>query len=447
MKNVKYVCLILLLLVFSEMSAVKALKTNKRDILDEDGSKVVLKGVCLTDLDVLCRLRNWNMSDTDSLKIFKMIEFAINIKANVIRVPVLPFSNHLPSELNYGWFDALKGYDKYFDNYLRPLINIAKLKNIYIILDLHYKNTHYNISEKDSTINFWRYIVSKCKNTPNLIYEIYNEPEIGEEEYKNGVKIENADWSKLKTTLMQPVVNDIRAQGDTTIIIVGGPNYCHNMFKAMIDPIVGKNIAYSLHIYPGSIVDTEVNQDLVNKFPVLITEWGYQNIPSSDSWLIDNENINYRNKIKSWLKTNCLSWTAFCFDKYWTPKVFDEDWKLLTGDSFMGEEIQNALIEEYNCPTNVKDPNSFNKNFIINIIQNPDGNKLSIKYSSSITSTVSINIVNCLGYNVTDVISDQFQDESEKIIVCDISNLSQGIYFCSLRTNNILETKKFIVIR
>jgi hypothetical protein len=40
-----------------------------------------------------------------------------------------------------------------------------------------------------------------------------------------------------------------------------------------------------------------------------------------------------------------VSWTAWCADTSWDPKMFDASWKPLSGNNFMGAFVQECLAQ------------------------------------------------------------------------------------------------------
>ena len=106
----------------------------------------------------------------------------------------------------------------------------------------------------------------KYGGTPNVMYEIYNEP------------LADADWSRDVKPYALKVIAAIRAVDPDNIIIVGSPHWSQDADIAAKDPITGyTNIAYTMHFYAGTHTGelrarTENARDA--GLPVIVTEWG-----------------------------------------------------------------------------------------------------------------------------------------------------------------------------
>jgi aryl-phospho-beta-D-glucosidase BglC (GH1 family) len=146
------------------------------------------------------------------------------------------------------------------------VIDAAIAQGIYVLVDWHAHDAQKN---PQLAISFFEKIAHKYGNTPNVIYEIYNEP------------LQNVDWSKQIKPYAEQVISKIRAIDPDNLIIVGTQTWSQDVDKAAADPIKGfSNIAYTLHFYAGSH-----KQDLRDKaqaamdkgIALMITEWGTVN--------------------------------------------------------------------------------------------------------------------------------------------------------------------------
>jgi endoglucanase len=307
----------------SQTISIPWLSVSGRYIKDTGGNNVILRGVSLVDVSVAdSRTRNANAlidMATDS---------ADGWYARVVRLSVYP--------------DAIDGQpgwnanpDAYFTKHLDPAVQHCISKQIYCIVDWHYIKD-YNSNDVDTaTRAFWNYVAPKYASIPNVIFELYNEP------------IYPDSWSTWEKTA-QPWVDIIRAVAPQNLILIGGPRWSQNVAEAATSPFAGSNLVYVAHIYPGhgdqSVWDSWFG-DSSNTVPYFITEWGWQqggNVPTNGT------RTGYGVPFSDYLDSKGVSWTAWVFDDYWQPIMFDTNWKLLGGETYMGQFTKDFLYQHRN---------------------------------------------------------------------------------------------------
>ncbi|HEY0735949.1 MAG TPA: cellulase family glycosylhydrolase [Herpetosiphonaceae bacterium] len=299
------------------------LSVSGRYIKDPSGNNVVLRGVSLIDVSV---------ANTRTRNALAQIDMATNSAdgwyARVVRLPVYP--------------DAIDGQpgwnanpDAYFNNHLNPAVQRCIARQIYCIIDWHYIKDYNSTAVDTATRNFWSYVAPKYKDVPNVIFELYNEP------------IYPDSWSTWKTWA-QPWVNLIRAAAPNNLILVGGPRWSQNVAEAATNPFTGRNIAYVAHIYPQHGGQSTWDAWFGNSsatVPYFITEWGWQQggaVPTSGT------RSGYGVPFSSYLDSKGVSWTAWTFDIYWQPVMFDTSWNLLGGENYMGQFTKDLLYQRRN---------------------------------------------------------------------------------------------------
>jgi endoglucanase len=307
----------------SQVIKMPWLSTSGRYIKDSNNKNVILRGVSLVDLSVAnSRTRHVNA----------LIDMATDHSngwyAQVVRLPVYPEA-----------IDGQPGWnanpDAYFTKHLDPAVQHCISRQIYCIIDWHYVK-NYDSSEVDkATRAFWKYVAPKYANTPNVIFELYNEP------------IYPDSWSTWKKTA-QPWVDVIRAAAPKNLILIGGPRWSQNVAEAATNPFSGSNLVYVAHIYPGhggqSVWDSWFGNSSAT-VPYFVTEWGWQqggNAPTSGT------KAGYGLPFSAYLDAKGVSWTAWVFDIYWQPVMFDTKWKLLGGEDYMGQLTKDLLYQHRN---------------------------------------------------------------------------------------------------
>jgi endoglucanase len=228
-----------------------------------------------------------------------------------------------------------------FANNIDPLVQECVRKGLYAIVDLHFISdygTGRNAVSQTTVMNFWNYVAPRYANTPNVIFELFNEPK------------GPADWNAWKTYI-QPVVNAVRAVAPNNLILMGSPNWSTFTNNAVTSPISGSNIVYVYHIYPNQGAPTTALLDskfgtAANTVPVYVTEFGWEvgggNVVSgtTSAW-----GVPFRTYMDAHPN---ISWSAFIFSDFWHPIMFDHNWNLLGGDSFQGQTIKDWLAAKQN---------------------------------------------------------------------------------------------------
>ena len=142
---------------------------------------------------------------------------------------------------------------------MRAVVDAAIANGIYVIVDWHAHDIH-----TEEAKGFFRQVASEYGEYPNIIYEIFNEPD-------------DESWSDIKAYALE-VIEVIRHIDPDNIIVVGTPQWSQEVHRAAADPIQSyQNIAYSLHFYAGTHTEwlrTRARDAIANGIPVFVTEWG-----------------------------------------------------------------------------------------------------------------------------------------------------------------------------
>jgi endoglucanase len=117
---------------------------------------------------------------------------------------------------------------------IKAVIDAAIKEGIYVIVDWH----SHNIRQKEAQ-QFFREIATTYGKYPNIIYEIFNEPE-------------QQSWADVKAYSME-LIKTIRAIDPDNVILVGSPHWDQDVHLVADDPIKGyDNLMYTLHFYAAT---------------------------------------------------------------------------------------------------------------------------------------------------------------------------------------------------
>lgn len=174
---------------------------------------------------------------------------------------------------------------------LASVVDAAIEKGLYVIIDWHC----HNIKTEEARI-FFAEMAKKYGEYPNVIYEIFNEPD-------------NESWSEIKA-YSTDIISEIRKIDPDNIILVGTPTWSQDVDIAADDPIQGfKNIMYSLHFYAAS--HTQEIRDkavyAINKgLPVFVSECSASR--ANGDGVLDYTELKLWMKL---LKKNQVSWVLW----------------------------------------------------------------------------------------------------------------------------------------
>lgn len=115
---------------------------------------------------------------------------------------------------------------------IEAVIDGAIATGVYVIVDWHAHNLH-----QPEAVAFFSEIAAKYGDKPNVIYEIFNEPEKDE------------TWPQVKE-YATAVIGAIRKHDPDNIVIVGSPEWDQRIDLVAADPLQGQtNVMYSVHFY------------------------------------------------------------------------------------------------------------------------------------------------------------------------------------------------------
>ena len=163
--------------------------------------------------------------------------------------------------------------------------------DIYVIIDWH----SHNINLKEAK-EFFAEVSKKYSKYPNIIYEIFNEPD-----YES--------WSEVKA-YAEEVISVIRKNDPKNIILVGSPHWDQDVDLAAADPIRGfDNIMYTMHFYAathGKDLRDKTDDAIKSGLPIFISESAGMEA-SGDGPL----NIKAWQEYIDWMESRKLSWITW----------------------------------------------------------------------------------------------------------------------------------------
>jgi endoglucanase len=251
---------------------VSALKVQDGEIVNNQGKPAELRGISLS-WSVWGGRKYYNPEVVNWLK----SDFKINLLR--ISMAVEPDSGYLKDPV---------GQEKLVIN----TTDAAIKQGLYVLIDWHDHHANKNLTQSKA---FFLKMSKRYAGVPNVIYEIWNEPE-------------RVEWSIVKGYAEQ-VIAEIRKNDKQNLIVVGSPSWDQDVDVAAKDPIKGvSNIAYSFHFYASDPNHQEhlmakADEAIKLKLPLFVTEWGVGEANGDGEF-----NVAKTEKWINWMKTNRLSW-------------------------------------------------------------------------------------------------------------------------------------------
>jgi endoglucanase len=174
---------------------------------------------------------------------------------------------------------------------ITPVIEAAIDNGIYVIIDFHAHNKYIEGAKA-----FFAEMASKYGELPNVIYEIWNEPDYFE-------------WEEVKA-YSEEVIGVIRAIDPDNIILVGSPHWDQDLHLVAEDPIRNvSNIMYTMHFYAATHeawLRDRTDDAIAAGIPIFVSECGGSEA-SGDGRLGTEEWETY----VDWMESRQISWVAW----------------------------------------------------------------------------------------------------------------------------------------
>lgn len=197
---------------------------------------------------------------------------------------------------------------------MQEVIDACIKQGVYVIIDWH----NHNIHTEEAKV-FFNGMSKKYASYPNIIYEIFNEPD-------------KETWAEVKK-YSEEVIAVIRQNDKQNIILVGSPHWSQDVHLAADDPIKGyDNLMYTMHFYAGTHkqwLRDRTDAAIAKGLPIFVSECA--GMEATGDGPIDKEEWE---KFKSWMDDRKISWVAWSVsDKNETCSVLrpsaasDGNWK------------------------------------------------------------------------------------------------------------------------
>lgn len=248
-----------------------ALKLDGVDIVNQYNEKFQLKGMSSHGLQ-------WygNLINEENIKVLKD-----DWNSNIFRVAMYTDEG--------GYLSNKSLYDTLIEK-----VDMIIKNDMYVVIDWHILKDNNPKTHLTEAKDFFEKVSKKYKDTPNVIYEICNEP--------NG----NTTWDNDIKPYADDVIKVIRENSKDSIIIVGTPTWSQDVLDPINNKIEDKNVMYALHFYAGTHTDwlrQRLSDARKNNIPIFVSEWGTTNADGNGGVYLDESTkwINFMNE-------NNISW-------------------------------------------------------------------------------------------------------------------------------------------
>ena len=195
------------------------LSVDRLDIVDAQGEKVILRGMCMDLASDDCGFINGNTIQT----------LAEDWGCNVIRI-----------KLDYSPY--VNDPDNYF-NALCSAIDLCEEQGVYVIADFEFPDECNYEAVQITAVGLFSRLSAIYAESPNILYEICsNVGAYDSEDTENSVS-----WSGIVRPYAEAVIDAIRENDRDNIIIIGTPVYESPTAMASISLIEESNLLYALN--------------------------------------------------------------------------------------------------------------------------------------------------------------------------------------------------------
>jgi endoglucanase len=174
---------------------------------------------------------------------------------------------------------------------MTAVVDAAIAAGVYVIIDWHAHHLH-----QAEAVAFFSEMAERYGKHPNVLYEIYNEPE------------KDQTWPQVKD-YATAVIAAIRRHDPDNIVIVGSPEWDQRIDLVAAEPLLGQtNVVYSVHFYAGTHrawLRERVQAAIAAGIPVFVSEssgaeasgQGKSDYPEWKAWVdfMDKNHVSWLN--------------------------------------------------------------------------------------------------------------------------------------------------------
>ena len=248
------------------------LNVHGNQIVDQSGQPIALHGMSL-----YC----WGPQGAQFYNASAITHLAQDWKCTVIRIAILPraYQRNPTNEINR----------------VKTVMDACITNGIYAIVDWHsMRGAQNNIPSAQA---FFTTVATAYGNTPNILYETWNEPE-------------HEPWPVIKT-YHEAIIPVIRALDPANLIICGSRNWDQQLAEASQNPLtISTNLAYSIHFYAATHrqhLRDNGTVALTNGLALFATEYGTSEASGGGRFDPDETRLWW-----NWLAANhlsCANWS------------------------------------------------------------------------------------------------------------------------------------------
>lgn len=252
----------------------------------------------------------------DGTKLKNQYNEEIQLKG-LVSTAVTSYSIHYNESPGFSYYlndESIKVFKDWGVNVIRVGLEVKDIENTDLMQD--YLNTVDLLIENDMYViiilwnnhqindnieiakQYFSEIAEKYKDTPNIIYEIANEPD------------SDISWSDVRE-YSNTIIPIIRSYSENNIIIIPNPGAHIQPEEILLDELVDKeNIMTSYHLYVGTSLTKEridyIKNTLQLNIPIFVTEWGTTLSNGNDGFYED-----YSNAFVKIMENYNLSWCNY----------------------------------------------------------------------------------------------------------------------------------------